>query len=46
MTIASKVAGSVCDAVPVDQSGKSAVIDKTAYVLITAFIVWDVPTGN
>lgn len=46
MTIASKVAGSVCDAMPVNQPGKSTVIDKISNVLITAFIVGDVPTGN
>ena len=46
MTVVSQITGSICDAVPVNQPGKSTVIDKTAYVLITAFIVRYITTGN
>lgn len=41
MTMTSKITGSVCNAVPINQTCKSAVIDQIANVFITAFIIWD-----
>lgn len=46
MTMTSKITGSVCNAVPINQPCKSAVIDQIANVFITAFIIWDIATGN